>query len=236
MFRRLTSDRPVDPNLRSGPQVREYERLADRVAASSPGRTLDWGCGYGKVTRLLVDRGVETESFEWDARYPEPTVVPIPHFPELNYTRSAETVRLPYEDDRFDTVIGSGVLEHVHRPEESLDELRRILKPGGRLFIIKLPNRYSYLELIARRSGRMYYHGAHATDTIYTVDSARAILERHGFRVDRVALSNLLPLTFNTKVDGPVAEAVWHANVALSRVPGLRGLATNVDVDAVALR
>ncbi len=40
---------------------------------------------------------------------------------------------LPWDDGRFDTAILSSVLEHVHRPEQLLREVARILSPGGRL-------------------------------------------------------------------------------------------------------
>jgi SAM-dependent methyltransferase len=63
-------------------------------------------------------------------------------------------VRLPYEDGVFDAVIASGVLEHVPMDYESLKELNRILRPGGRLIIAYLPNRFSVQEWWIRVSGR----------------------------------------------------------------------------------
>lgn len=212
--------------------MREYERFADRIAASDPGKTLDWGCGWGQITVLLGERNVDVSAYEWHPDYPDPAEAAFPHYPDLSFTRWAEPVKLPYDDASFDTVVGCGVLEHVHEPEESLDELHRILKPGGRLFIAKLPNRRSYLELIARRSGQIYYHGELENDTIYTKSSAREIVERHGFEVEDVRYANMLPLTYNRKLTGPLAASVWTANRALSAVPGLRVIATNVELEA----
>src|SRR5438477_110589 len=53
----LQERRGVDVNLRSGPQMREYETIADRIAADRPGRVLDWGCGWGQVRELLERHG-----------------------------------------------------------------------------------------------------------------------------------------------------------------------------------
>jgi 2-polyprenyl-3-methyl-5-hydroxy-6-metoxy-1,4-benzoquinol methylase len=55
----LTRPRQVDVNLRSGPQMREYVAIADRVAGERPGRVLDWGCGHGQISHLLRQRGVD---------------------------------------------------------------------------------------------------------------------------------------------------------------------------------
>jgi ubiquinone/menaquinone biosynthesis C-methylase UbiE len=40
---------------------------------------------------------------------------------------------LPFEDGEFDAVVGNFVLNHVGRPRAALAELRRVLRPGGRV-------------------------------------------------------------------------------------------------------
>jgi len=49
---------------------------------------------------------------------------------------------LPYPDDAFDRVLSSLVFHHMthKRKVESLHEVRRILKPGGALFIVDFAN------------------------------------------------------------------------------------------------
>src|ERR1700686_4661686 len=53
----------------------------------------------------------------------------------LRYARLSEIVKLPYPDDSFDAVLASGVLEHVPLDYESLKELHRVLRVGGRLIV-----------------------------------------------------------------------------------------------------
>ena len=43
-------DRGVDVNLRSAPQMLEYEAIVERIVADAPASILDWGCGLGQVS------------------------------------------------------------------------------------------------------------------------------------------------------------------------------------------
>ena len=88
-------------------------------------------------------------------RYPAP----------VGPSRAHDPWRLPFDDGAFDAVLSCGVLEHVEDPDASLEEIRRVLVPGGTFYVYKLPNRTSYLEAIARRAG-LYYHGALSTTAL----------------------------------------------------------------------
>lgn len=225
--------RPVDVNIRSGPQMREYVAIVERIAAEGGGRVLDWGCGHGQVSHLLRERGLEVESFDY-REGTEPKLVRLERFPDIEAHLSGDPVRLPFADHHFDTVLSCGVLEHVQRPEDSLGELHRVLRPGGRLLVYKLPNRFSYLELIARRTG-LYYHGSLPDDRVYDRRSAVALVARHGFRVDSFRRTNLLPLTVTHPIAWRLSNAIWGLNRVLAHVPGLALLATNLELDATAL-
>ncbi len=156
----------LDAHLRFGPQMLQYEALADDLARRGPGRVLDWGCGYGQVTSLLRDRGVDVVAFDYrDEDLAQPTVERLERYPEIEAHLSPDPVVLPFSDDSFDTVLSCGVLEHVAAPGASLDQIRRVLKPHGTFYVTNLPNRYSYTEKIARLLGH-YYHGQLPDDRV----------------------------------------------------------------------
>jgi SAM-dependent methyltransferase len=225
--------RPLDVNIRSGPQMREYEAIVERIAAQRPRRVLDWGCGQGQVSHLLRERGLEVESFDY-REGSEPKLERLERFPDVEAHVGGDPVRLPFADDEFDAVLSCGVLEHVQRPEDSLRELHRVLRPAGRLHVYKLPNRYSYLELVARAAG-LYYHGSLPDDRVYDLRSAAALVAGRGFRVDRIRRANLLPLTLTHPLAWRLSGLIWKLNRALGHVPGLSLFATNLELEATAL-
>lgn len=212
--------------------MREYDAIVRRIAADSPGRILDWGCGHGQVTDLLWRAGLNVTAFDYRPDADE-GLEPLERYPHLQVRVSGDPRRLPFDDQSFDAVLSCGVLEHVEDPDASLEELRRVLVPGGTLYVYKLPNRSSYLEAIAKRAG-LYYHGALEHDRVYDQRSASALLTRHRFSVQEARRMNMLPLTVPGRFAARGASAVWAANRALSAVPGLNLVATNVELVARA--
>jgi len=230
----MTRDRgDLDLNLRSEPQLREYRTIYARIIRDAPGRLLDWGCGHGHAASALKSAGLEVVALEYVPDAEEGARAPLPHFPDVEALYTREPVGLPFADRSFDAALSLGVLEHVEDPQASLRELRRVLRPGGTLYVYKLPNRLSYLEKVAKRIG-LSYHGEREHDTLWTVASTREALERAGFAVTSLRRANMLPLTVTGPLAARVAPLIWSLNVALARVPGLNLFATNVE--AVARR
>ena len=226
--KRIAERRSGDLPLRAGPQWREYVAIARRIAGDRPGLVLDWGCGYGQLSELMLREGVDVTSFDYAEKIDEPTVQRLENFPHIEALISPEPVALPYDDDAFDAVLSCGVLEHVGDPDGSLDEVRRVLKPGGTLYVYKLPNRLSYLEWVARRIG-IYHHGLHPFDKLYTLPEGRRLLERHGYEVVEQRNTNMLPLTLEGSLATRLANVIWQLNRLVARIPVLNRLSTNVE-------
>lgn len=213
--------------------MREYVSIADRIAAEGLAPVLDWGCGWGQVTDLLAARGVAVESFEYRADEPAGQIQ-LERFPGRSAYVSGDPVALPFADGQFAAVLSCGVLEHVQYPEQSLRELHRVLRPGGRLLVYKLPNRFSYLEALARVL-RLYYHGKMPHDRVYDRNRVFALLESQGFRIDAFRRTNMLPLTITSPFAHRHAERIWRLNKLVARIPVVNWLATNLEADATAV-
>jgi SAM-dependent methyltransferase len=112
-----------------------YRRLVQQGAAA-PGEVLDAGCGAGDGTSLLVAGGASVTAVDFS----RDDLV-------LTRTRSSgakvalcDVQRLPFRDCAFDLAVSCHVLEHLHHPDDYVRELRRVLKPGGTLWLIT-PNK-----------------------------------------------------------------------------------------------
>jgi ubiquinone/menaquinone biosynthesis C-methylase UbiE len=88
------------------------------------GSVLEVGCGSGKMLRTLAAHRPGLEIHGCDINDWQP--------PE-NIKFRLMTSDLPYEDATFDAVIVVDVLEHVPDPAHVVQEIVRVLKPGGRL-------------------------------------------------------------------------------------------------------
>lgn len=56
---------------------------------------------------------------------------------------------IPLADNSVDLIVARAVVEHLSQPETVFNEIRRVLKPGGR-FIFLTPNAYHYASVLAR--------------------------------------------------------------------------------------
>lgn len=117
--------------------VPEPEQLTAQrayLARDLSGRVLELGCGTGDMFPFVVDGAAD--SLEYHAIEPDPhmrtratraareTGLPVD-------LRDARAESLPYPDDSFDAVIAGVVFCTVQDPDAALEEVDRVLKPGG---------------------------------------------------------------------------------------------------------
>ncbi|UVS79510.1 class I SAM-dependent methyltransferase [Actinokineospora sp. UTMC 2448] len=112
-----------------------YERPAMlELAGDVTGRRiLDAGCGSGPLFAALRDRGAAVTGVDASAGMLELARRRLGADADLRIADLADP--LPFPDDSFDDVIASLVLHYLRDWSPTLAELRRVLRPGGRLIV-----------------------------------------------------------------------------------------------------
>ena len=110
-----------------------YERPATLALAGDVAgrRILDAGCGSGPLSAALCDRGAIVTGFDSSAGMLKLARKRLGPDADLQVADLGHP--LPYPDGAFDDVIASLVLHYLEDWTAPLAELRRVLRPGGRL-------------------------------------------------------------------------------------------------------
>jgi SAM-dependent methyltransferase len=165
--RRFADDRRGAPRVarRGDPyahHVRELTagiaRLAGSLRAPSACAVLDFGCAEKPYRHL----------FPQAARY---VGADLPGNPDADVEIQPDG-GLPLDDEGFDVVLSTQVLEHVEDPARHLAESFRVLRPGG--------------ELLLTTHGVFVYHPDPVDLWRWTGEGLRRTVEDAGFRVERL--------------------------------------------------
>ncbi|NLF40005.1 class I SAM-dependent methyltransferase [bacterium] len=165
--------------------------LKSMIPYHGAGRIVDVGCGNGGWLLRLKNCGWDVHGVEIDG--PAAAAAGAAGVPCVRGTLHDAH----FADGSFDVVRLHYVFEHLVNPGETLDEIRRILKPGGRCYI-RIPNIDS---LTFRLFGRHWFpldiprHVFH-----YTPRTFMRLAGQHGLAVTRVH-AHSPPSGFFTSLD-----------------------------------
>lgn len=130
------------------------------------GRALDIGCGSGRFLRGLRSAGWDVAGLELNDE--------IASTAGSIHKLAVETTLDAFEDESFDLITITHVLEHVENPQQMLTRCSRLLRPGG-ILAVAVPNIDSWQARLAR-------------DRWFHLD-----LPRHLWHFTERWLSNVLP-------------------------------------------
>lgn len=111
----------------------------DRLGVEAGDRAIDIGAGAGRNSFELYRRGADVVAFDRSAEDMKAVGDMFAamelegQVPEGALARAevGDALALPYDDETFDVVLISEVLEHVPEDDRAIAEFVRVLKPGG---------------------------------------------------------------------------------------------------------
>ncbi len=215
------------------PQRIYFERIETVLKPQT--RWLDVGCG-----RQLLPWWMK-EQAEWEARLVASASLLVgldPDFAAVRDNRSchwrlnATAAALPFADESFDLVTCNMVFEHVRQPREVLTEIRRVLRPGGRLLALT-PNWLDIVTLTARAVPNRWHPAivsrleARKAEDVYPTyfrfnrpATIERLLAKTGFK-HRSIKPLEQPATYSHVPIVARAEQLWHK--LAHRQPAFRG-------------
>ena len=113
-------------------------------------RVLEIGCGTGCDLLQFAMHGAQAVGVDITSEHLRLAIQRVGQMAEV---QQAEAVDLPFPDQSFDYVYSHGVLHHIEEPRRVVEEIFRVLRPGGR-FNVQVYARWSYFTLL-----RILQHG-----------------------------------------------------------------------------
>lgn len=150
--------------------------LADLLKGRTPGKALDIGAAGGGNTRVLRDMGWQASPLEYG-----PEGAEVAKERGLAVMR-ADAMNLPLADASLDLVTAFDVLEHLEGDARCVQEVARVLKPGGS-FLVAVPadpKLWSAHDVAVSHLRR------------YTRATLTAVLDQEGLRLEWMKAWNVL--------------------------------------------
>lgn len=189
------------------------------------GLLLDIGAGRGELLKAAKQKGWKVVGIEPSANFAEYAA----------HHSGAEIRRQPvelcgFEENSFDAVVLSAVLEHLYSPDQTIKEISRILRRGGALFV-DVPNESGLYFLMGN-----IYQRARRRDWVVNLAptfspfhvfgfgprSLRALLRKHGLKTERWRVyAGRAVVPARGGFVGLLEQQAAHAVTALSKIGSL---------------
>lgn len=172
---RLAPERPFRTRLR---RLLGASSGTREPAFSTPGRVLDFGCGAGDFLLTMAAAG-------WDCAGVEVSDAAVEV--ARSHGLRVERTLAAYPSSSFDYVRANHSLEHVTTPRQTLEEIFRVLAPGGTLFVGVPTNESQNAHLFGEH---WWYLGTPVHPVTFSTRGLLALLRDIGFQPERISTNS----------------------------------------------
>jgi ubiquinone/menaquinone biosynthesis C-methylase UbiE len=169
--------RLVNRESHSQKNIEIAERFFSAMELEGVGSVLEVGCGIGMVSAHLAERyGMKVAGTDYD---PEQVALAKQKFPEkenLSF-QVADAANLPFEDNEFDMVLSFMVLHHIGKWVQALEEISRVLRPGGYYLFNDLALSSPKFARLLRRIFKNY--GSYTAKEVCSVLAGQGLIPIH---------------------------------------------------------
>ncbi len=183
------------------------------------GDVLDYGCGAGHLLEQMLDESaVNFYGLDFSADSIEETKKRTTSKSNLKELVLIDKLPLPFKDEQFDSIMLIETIEHLQDEalHETMQELFRILKPGGKIFITTPFNEDINSHLNFCPFCKSEFHEMQHMQT-FDVAALHALAARHGFGVKDCVNIDIQRLKL-----GPVKYFIKQVLVKLAIAAGLK--------------
>lgn len=196
------------------------------------GDVLDYGCGAGHLLeQMLSEPGLNLYGLDFSADSIEETKKKTAGTPDLKELVLIDKLPLPFTDEQFDSITIIETIEHLQDEvlNETMQELFRILKPRGKIFITTPFNENLDDHLAFCPFCNSEFHQMQHIQS-FDVESLTALAAKHGFKVEYCANIDIERLKL-----GPLKYFVKQALIKLAIAAGLKDAIRNKTPNLIAI-
>lgn len=166
-----------------------YASILECIERRRPqGPLVELGCGAGLLLDELCARGVYSPAQLFGVEQSTQAIAGLrERLP--NVGAGDVEARLPYESDSMGAVVLAEVIEHLLQPWSALQEIHRVLRPGGTLFL-SFPNYLNLpwlaIRVLAEMLDKPHWVVLQPIDHIFTAPLLARKLRERGFVIDEL--------------------------------------------------
>ncbi|MHC4271177.1 MAG: class I SAM-dependent methyltransferase [Planctomycetota bacterium] len=163
--------------------------------SSAGSKVLDIGCGSGEIAHVINEKGHLVSGIDFS-----PIAIELARKQGIDCQVVDLDSGIPFDDNTFNTVWAGDIIEHVFDPIFVLNEIKRVLIPGGQLlctvpYDLNIATRlriflgHSYQENVYREYGQYKHH------TFFSMSLMKYMLNEAGFEPQDIKYLIRIPKT-----------------------------------------